>query len=221
MRPFGNALDTPVVWRRIDRGRIAQHRGHTWRHNHRNLGVPFGNVGIDALLIISTIARERGDWPGDRLEQGADLQGIISVMRVSEAATISPVLASRPRCSLRLEGRALVPCFSISHSPEPHSFSPVLSTSRCMGSALLSASAECWLRQVQGRRPAAQCCVIGDAQRQAEQADDGADQSFGLTKGKPNTARMVSAVRMARASTRAGRPGSCVVQRPRPQSPPR
>src|SRR4051812_42453851 len=38
-----------------------------------------------------------------------------------------------PRCSLRQDRRVLVPCFSICHSPEPKSFRPVLSTSRCMG----------------------------------------------------------------------------------------
>ena len=39
-----------------------------------------------------------------------------------------------PRCSFRQDRRVLVPCFSISHSPGPHSFRPVLSTSRCTGS---------------------------------------------------------------------------------------
>src|SRR3954452_14446115 len=53
---------------------------------------------------------------------------------VSVAATIWPVSASRPRCNLRQDRRVLVPCFSISHSPGPHSFRPVLSTSRCTGS---------------------------------------------------------------------------------------
>ena len=36
-------------------------------------------------------------------------------------------------CNLRQDRRVFVPCFSSSHSPEPQSFSPVLSTSRCTG----------------------------------------------------------------------------------------
>ena len=35
--------------------------------------------------------------------------------------------------SLRQDRRTLVPCFSISHSPGPQSFRPVVSTSRCIG----------------------------------------------------------------------------------------
>ena len=58
-------------------------------------------------------------------------------LSVSTAATIWPVSASMPRCSFRQDRRVLVPCFSISHSPAPHSFRPVLSTSRCMGSPSL------------------------------------------------------------------------------------
>ncbi len=50
------------------------------------------------------------------------------------AATIRPVPASTPRCSARHHRRVAVPCFSSGHSPLPHSFRPMLSTSRCMGS---------------------------------------------------------------------------------------
>ena len=55
-------------------------------------------------------------------------------LRVSDAATIWPVSASMPMCSVRQDRRVLAPCFSISHSPAPQSFRPVLSTSRCKGS---------------------------------------------------------------------------------------
>src|ERR1700674_3144659 len=55
---------------------------------------------------------------------------------VNAAATIRPVSASTPMCSLRHDRRRLVPCFSTNHSPAPDSFNPVLSTNRCTGSAL-------------------------------------------------------------------------------------
>src|SRR3954464_4032379 len=59
---------------------------------------------------------------------------------VSAVATIWPVSAPTTRCSLRHDRRVRVPCFSSSHSPGPHSLSPVLSTNRCTGSASPPAS---------------------------------------------------------------------------------
>src|SRR3954454_14150107 len=64
---------------------------------------------------------------------------------VSSDATIRPVSASTPIWSLRQDRRTLVPCFSISHSPGPQSFRPVLSTSRCTGLAV--ATKGLWLRR--------------------------------------------------------------------------
>ena len=55
-------------------------------------------------------------------------------LSVSADATIRPVSASVARCSFLQARRRLVPCFSTSHSPGPHSRRPVLSTSRCTGS---------------------------------------------------------------------------------------
>ncbi len=52
---------------------------------------------------------------------------------VSVAAAIRRVPVSILMCRARQERRFLAPCFSIGHSPGPHSFSPVLSTSRCGG----------------------------------------------------------------------------------------
>jgi hypothetical protein len=58
-----------------------------------------------------------------------------------------------PRCSLRQDRRVLVPCFSSSHSPAPHRFNPVLSTSRCKGSApLLVLDRRCGTSSVSARR---------------------------------------------------------------------
>src|SRR3954447_19592636 len=65
--------------------------------------------------------------------KGPTWEASSSSRSVSVAATIRPVLASTPRWSFLQDRRLLVPCFSTSHSPAPESFSPVLSTSRCMG----------------------------------------------------------------------------------------
>ena len=96
---------------------------------------------------------------------------------VSSDATIRPVSASTPMCILRQDRRRLVPCFSISHSPAPHSFSPVLSTRRCTGSG-----AGPWSWDLQGLGSAAQSGVVRDGEIKAKQAHEGADQPFGLAQ---------------------------------------
>src|SRR4051794_20736609 len=103
---------------------------------------------------------------------------------VSSDATIRPVAASTPRCSFRQDRRLLVPCFSISHSPGPHSFRPVLSTSRCTGSASLSDRG-----RGTSKVSALRLRVVWSGTERArpsrrKQADDGADQAFGLAQSQ-------------------------------------
>src|SRR3954462_2944997 len=97
---------------------------------------------------------------------------------VSSDATIRPVSASTPMWSLRQDRRTLVPCFSISHSPEPQSFRPVLSTSRCTGLTVVARSCA-W--RLQRLCSTAQRRVVRDGQRQAEQVD------AGLSRRQPET----------------------------------
>lgn len=54
---------------------------------------------------------------------------------VRGAAMIRPLAASTPTCSFFQARRRWVPCFSASHSPGPHSLTPVLSTRRSMAPA--------------------------------------------------------------------------------------
>src|SRR5213592_17072 len=95
---------------------------------------------------------------------------------VSAAATTRPVSASTPMCSLRHDRRRLVPCFSTNHSPAPESFNPVLSTNRC-GAGRRS-------RHLQCLGPPAQRGMVRDGEIETEQADDGADQPFGLPQSQ-------------------------------------
>src|SRR5690348_17990536 len=53
----------------------------------------------------------------------------IYTLSLHDALPIWPLSASRPMCSFLHDRRAWVPCFSISHSPAPHSLSPVPSRS--------------------------------------------------------------------------------------------
>ena len=135
--------------------------------------VSCGDVIVDALPVIRAIGRERSNRAYDLVEQGADLRGVIDVTRAQVAATIRPVSASTPMCSLRQERRAFVPCFSSSHLPDPHSFSPVLPTNRCTG-AEPAAPPE--------SRPGGSGSMVRHRQSGAGQSDDGANQRFRLAQ---------------------------------------
>ena len=63
--------------------------------------------------------------------------------------------------------------------------------------------------------------MIGHGEIRPEQPDDRPDQTLGLTQGKGNTARRVSAVAIARADSAAGRRVCCAARRATPRSPPR
>src|SRR4051794_10745906 len=90
---------------------------------------------------------------------------------------IWPVSASLPRCNLRQDRRVFVPCFSTSHSPAPHSFRPVLSTSRCTGSVPDRGRET---SNVAARR--LRVGWSGNREIKTEQTKDGADQAFGLAQ---------------------------------------
>src|SRR5271165_2123178 len=94
---------------------------------------------------------------------------------VTSTATISPLTASTPICSLRQDRRRDVPCFSTSHSPAPPSFSPVLSTSKCSGPVAARRGGH-----LQRLRPPAQRGVVRHREVKPEQTDDRADEPLGL-----------------------------------------
>jgi hypothetical protein len=90
-----------------------------------------GNRLADQVLIVGAVGGEASHGIGDLLEQSVSHRGIVDILPGHRDATISPLAALTPICSLRQERRRDVPCFSAKHSPAPQSFSPVLSTSKC------------------------------------------------------------------------------------------
>src|SRR4051794_7977359 len=105
-------------------------------------------------------------------------------------ATIRPVTASKPMCSLRHERRLLVPCFSTSHSTQLQSRAVNQEVDRPTGGAGLR-----W--QLQALGPPAEGGEIGHRQVEAEQLEDRADQPW--RSARWNTARRVRAVVIARS----------------------
>jgi hypothetical protein len=96
-----------------------------------DMGAVFGHLGVAVVAVVGTIAGDGRHCPSIRSSKGPTWEPSLSV---STEATIRPVSASVARCSTLQARRRLVPCFSMSHSLAPQSFSPVLSTSRCTGS---------------------------------------------------------------------------------------
>src|SRR3954469_9671682 len=82
--------------------------------------------------------------------RGSTCEASSTSRRSSMEATIRPVTASKPMCSLRHERRLRVPCFSTSHSPGPPSFSPEPlswgSTWRAMGISPAMVDPPPWLQ---------------------------------------------------------------------------
>src|ERR1700746_4172895 len=134
---FGYRLQMPVTRSGRILGRLARHATRTRWHNDRRIGMAGSGLAVDAVLVVCPIAGQRRCGIINLVEQGTDLRaGSSTSLVVNAAATIRPVSASTPMCSLRHDRRRLVPCFSTNHSPAADSLHPVLSPIRCPGSAL-------------------------------------------------------------------------------------
>ncbi len=149
------------------------------RHDDGGVRVAAADAGGDTLLVIGSVAGEGGERALDLIEQGAHLRAVVHVPGGQQGGDDPSGAGVQAEVQLPPGRRTLVPCFSFSHSPAPHSFSPVLSTSRCRGSAPALEP---------GRSTssvAAQRAVVGDGEVEPEQAYDGADQALRLTQGQP------------------------------------
>src|SRR3954447_2341583 len=97
----------------------------------------------------------------------------------SSDATIRPVSASTPRCSLRQARRLRVPCFSTSHSPRAAQLQ-----ARAVHQQVHGLRAGPWSWDLQGLGPAAQGGMVGNRESETKQANDRTDQAFGLAQSQ-------------------------------------
>jgi hypothetical protein len=74
---FGNLLELTVALCRISFSGFARHSGCARRYGHRGIGTTFGNGGVNAILIISTGASDRGHRICGLFEQGTNLGGTV------------------------------------------------------------------------------------------------------------------------------------------------
>jgi len=88
-------------------GRIARHGRGTRRHHDRRFGMRLGDGGGDAVLVVCTVAGERGHRSRHLMDKRPTSAPSSTSLVVSAAATICPVSASRPMCRLRQDRRVL------------------------------------------------------------------------------------------------------------------
>jgi hypothetical protein len=69
----------------------------------------------DLILIVGAVGGKRSTWIGDLVEQSVSHRCIVDILADNATATISPLSASMPICSLRQDRRRYVPCFSTNH----------------------------------------------------------------------------------------------------------
>ncbi len=91
------------------------------------------DLTVDAVLIVGTVGGERRDLAIYLVEQRPNLRGVIDIAGGQRRRHDLSGVSVHGDVQLTLGPPGFVPCFSSSHSPEPQSFSPVLSTSRCTG----------------------------------------------------------------------------------------
>src|SRR4051794_39982794 len=65
---------------RLALGRLTGQGGRAGRHDNGRLGVALGDAGVNPVLIVRAIARERGHRPRHLIEQGIGLGAVIDVV---------------------------------------------------------------------------------------------------------------------------------------------
>src|SRR5215207_7593388 len=77
---LGDALEMAVALRRRGLGIRRSYRARTRRHDDGRLGVARGNAGVNTVLVVRTVARDRRHGPRDLVEQGIGLGAVIHVV---------------------------------------------------------------------------------------------------------------------------------------------
>src|SRR3954454_15465492 len=173
----------PVALCRRGRGHLARHGAPARRHDDRRLGMALGDAGVDAGLVVRPITGERGHGPLDLTEQEIDLGAVIGVVagqrrghdpaRVGVHAEVElsprPARARAVLLDQPLAGPAQLQAGAVDQQVHGLGLAAGIAATRAQRP-----------RHLQRRRPPTEGGVVRHAQRQPEQADDGADQPLGL-----------------------------------------
>src|SRR3954468_2398923 len=163
------------------------------------------DASVHAILVVRPVARDRGYRARDLVEQGADLVTVVNLAacqrcgddlaRVGVHTKVQfppgPALAGTVLLDQPLAGPTQLPPCAVHQQMHGLGIAPCIGVTRP------------WPGHLQGGCPAAQGGVVRDRQIEAEQADDGADQPFGL----PVRQTEHSAERQSRQDGELGIPG--------------
>jgi hypothetical protein len=143
------------------------------------------------------IAGERGQRIGDLVEQRADLRAIVHLFAGQRRGHDLAGVGMDTEMELAPGAAGLGAMFlnqPLARTAQLQSRAVNQQVDRL---SIGTAGMPLWPWHFQARPPPAQRCMVRHPQRQTKQADDGADEPFGLAEGKPEH-RKVSAVRIAR-----------------------
>ena len=76
---LGDTLKVLVALCRRGFSRCTQHCRDAWRHDHRSIWMTVSNIGINAVLVVSAVSRERGQRTRDLIKQRTNLSCIINL----------------------------------------------------------------------------------------------------------------------------------------------
>src|SRR5215203_2914350 len=179
----------------------------------------FGDRAGDAVLIVRSVTRERSDQTRDLVEQGANLRAVIAIVsrqrrrddpaRVSIYANVELFPGPAPSRAMLLDQPLARPAELEARAVHqqmnglgiPSSISPAVRPRP---------------RRLQGLGPAAQGGMVGNREIETQQANDRADQAFGLAQrqaehgleGQRRRDRQIRVVRLpARRGARLSLPG--------------
>src|SRR3954451_18476427 len=170
-----------VALRRRRLGRFARHGARARRDDYPSLGMAFDDSAIDILAIVGSVPRERSDRTRDLVEQGANLRAVIDIVGrqlrrndpagVSIHADVHLPPGSAPSRAMLLD--------------QPLPGSAELQT-RAVHQQMngLRIAARPRPRHLQGLGPAAQGGMVGNREIEIQQANDRADQAFGLAQSQ-------------------------------------
>src|SRR5882724_8119904 len=176
---FGNRLQMPVTRSGRSIGGLTWNRTRTRRHDDRGFGMTGSDRAVDAVLVVCAIAGERGDGTIDLVEQGTDLRAVIDIIGGQRRGD------DPPRVGIDAD---------VQFAPRPAPARAVLLDQPFTGAGEFQPSAV--HQQMHGfgagRRsrhrqclgPPAQRGMVRDGEIETEQADDGADQPFGLPQSQ-------------------------------------
>src|SRR5215207_3578431 len=166
----------------------------------------FGDRAGDAVLIVRSITRERSDQTRDLVEQGANLRAVIDIVgrqrrrddpaRVSIYANVELFPGPAPSRAMLLDQPLARPAELEARAVHQQ-----------MHGLGIAVRPRPW--RLQGLRPAAQGGMVGNSEIETEQANDRADQAFGLAQrqaehGLEGQRRRDRQIRVVRLTARRG-----------------